>query len=44
MKHVFLNYVLLFDMEQIFARGLTGLQVRIEQILLTYNLGYFEFN
>lgn len=40
----FLNYVLLFDMEQTFARSLTGLQVRIEQILLTYNLGYFEFN
>lgn len=34
----------LFDMEQTFVRGLTGLQVRIEQILLTYNLGCFEFN
>ena len=34
----------LFDMEQTFARGLAGLQLRIEQILLTYNLSYFEFN
>lgn len=34
----------LFDIEQTFARGLTGLQLRIEQILLTYNLSYFEMN
>lgn len=34
----------LFDMEQTFTKGLTGLQLRIEQILLTYNLKYFEFN
>lgn len=34
----------LFDIEQTFARGLTGLQLRIEQILLTYDLGYFELN
>ena len=34
----------LFDMEQTFARGLTGLQLRLEQILLAYNLSYFEFN
>lgn len=33
-----------FDIEQTFARGLAGLQLRIEQILLTYNLNYFEFN
>ncbi len=31
----------LFDMEQTFARGLMGLRLRIEQILLAYNLGYF---
>ena len=37
----FLSYALLFDMEQTFARGLMGLRLRIEQILLAYNLGYF---
>ena len=33
-----------FDVEQTLARGLTGLQLRMEQIVLTYNLRYFEFN
>ena len=33
-----------FDVEQTLARGLTGLQLRIEQIVLTYNLRYFEIN
>ena len=31
-----------FDVEQTLARGLTGLQLRMEQIVLTYNLRYFE--
>ncbi|CYU66706.1 hypothetical protein HO944_01495 [Streptococcus suis] len=34
----------LFDIEQLFARGPLGLQLRIAQILLTYNLSYFDFN
>ena len=34
----------LFDMEHTLARGLTGLQLRIEQIVLAYNLRYFEMN
>lgn len=34
----------LFDMEHTFARGVAGLQLRIEQILLAYHLSYFEFN
>jgi len=34
----------LFDMEQTLARGETGLQLRIEQIVLAYNLRYFEIN
>jgi len=33
-----------FDVEQTLARGLTRLQLRMEQIVLTYNLRYFEFN
>ena len=33
-----------FDVEQTLARGLTGLQLRMEQIVLTYNLRYFEIN
>ena len=33
-----------FDVEQTLARGLTGLQLRMEQIALTYNLKYFEIN
>ena len=34
----------LFDMEQTLVRGKTGLQLRIEQIVLAYNLRYFEIN
>ena len=34
----------LFDMEHTFARGIVGLQLRIEQILLAYHLSYFELN
>lgn len=34
----------LFDSEQTLARGLTGLQLRLEQILLAHNLRYFEIN
>ncbi|NQG85747.1 IS982 family transposase [Streptococcus suis] len=34
----------LFDIEQTLARGLAGLQLRIEQIILAYNLRYFEMN
>ena len=33
-----------FDVEQTLARGLTRLQLRMEQIVLTYNRRYFEFN
>ena len=33
-----------FDVDQTLARGLTGLQLRMEQIVLTYNLRYFEIN
>ncbi len=31
----------LFTIEQTLARGLTGLQLRIEQFILDYNLTYF---
>lgn len=31
-----------FDVEQTLARGLTGLQLRMEQIVLTYNLRYLR--
>ncbi|HEL1008816.1 TPA: IS982 family transposase, partial [Streptococcus equi subsp. zooepidemicus] len=34
----------LFDIEHTLARGMTGLQLRIEQIILAYNLRYFEIN
>ena len=34
----------LFDMEHTFARGVAGLQLGIEQILLAYHLSFFEFN
>ena len=34
----------LFDIEHTLTRGLTGLQLRIEQIILAYNLRYFEIN
>lgn len=40
----FLNHTLCLYIEQTFARGLLGLQLRIEQILLIYNLSYFDFN
>ena len=33
-----------FDVEQTLARGLTRLQLRMEQIVLTYNLRYFEIS
>lgn len=33
----------LFEIEQTFARVITGLQLRIEQIILVYNLRYLEF-
>ncbi len=33
-----------FDVEQTLARGLTGLQLRMEQIVLSYNLRYFEID
>ena len=33
-----------FDVEQTLARGLTRLQLRMEQIVLTYNLTYFEID
>ena len=34
----------LFDIEHTLTRDLTGLQLRIEQIILAYNLRYFEIN
>ncbi|SNV43909.1 transposase [Streptococcus acidominimus] len=34
----------LFDMEHTLAREMTGLQLRIEQIVLAYNLRHFEVN
>ncbi|VTT17479.1 IS982 family transposase [Streptococcus dysgalactiae] len=34
----------LFDIEQTLARGLSGLQLRLEQFILAYNLKYFEIN
>ena len=34
----------LFDMEQTLARSAKGLQLRIEQVILAYNLRYFEIN
>ena len=33
-----------FDVEHTLARAKTGLQLRIEQIVLAYNLRYFEIN
>ena len=33
-----------FNVEHTLSRGLTGLQLRIEQIVLSYNLDYFEIN
>ncbi len=34
----------LFNIEKTLARGLSGLQIQIEQIVLAYNLNYFEIN
>lgn len=34
----------LFDIEHTLARGLAGLQLRIEQIILAHNLRYFQMN
>lgn len=34
----------LFDIEHTLARGLVGLQLRIEQIILPHNLRYFQMN
>lgn len=34
----------LFDIEYTLARGLAGLQLRLEQIVLAHNLRYFEMN
>ncbi|MEQ9811132.1 transposase, partial [Streptococcus jiangjianxini] len=34
----------LFNIEQTLARGLSGLQIRIEQMVLAYNLNYFKIN
>ena len=34
----------LFYIEQTLARGLAGLQLSLEQIILAYNLRYFEIN
>ncbi|EHI65754.1 transposase, IS4 family [Streptococcus pseudoporcinus LQ 940-04] len=34
----------LFDIEHTLARGLNGLQLRMEQIVLAHNLRYFEIN
>lgn len=33
-----------FDIEHTLARGIAGLQLRIEQIILAHNLSYFEMN
>ncbi|MBM7635546.1 IS5 family transposase [Streptococcus saliviloxodontae] len=33
-----------FNIEQTLTRSLSGLQLRIEQIILAYNLRYFEIN
>lgn len=40
----FSELCVLFEIEQTLARTLTGLQLRIEQIVLAYNLRYFEIN
>lgn len=34
----------LFDIEHALARGIAGLQLRMEQIILAHNLRYFEMN
>lgn len=40
----FSELVRLFDIEHTLARGITGLQLRFGQIVLTYNLRFFEIN
>lgn len=40
----FSELCVLFDIEHTLTRGLAGLQLRLEQIILTYNLRYFEIN
>lgn len=40
----FSELVRLFGIEHILTRGKTGLQLRLEQIVLTYHLRYFEMN
>lgn len=40
----FFELCALFDIEHTFARGLSGLQLRLEQIILAYSMKYFEFN
>ncbi len=40
----FSELVRLFDIEHTLARGLTGLQLRLEQVVLAYNLRCFEIN
>ncbi|MGG6797250.1 UNVERIFIED_CONTAM: IS982 family transposase, partial [Streptococcus canis] len=34
----------LFDAEHTLTRGLAGLQLRLEQMVLAYHLRYFEIN
>lgn len=40
----FSELCVLFEIEQTLARSLTGLQLRLEQIILAYNLRYFDMN
>ncbi len=40
----FSELVRLFDIEHTLARGTTGLQLKLEQIVLAYNLRFFEMN
>lgn len=34
----------LFDIKQTLDRGMMGLQLRLDQIVLAYNLRYFKIN
>lgn len=40
----FSELCLLIDIEHTLARGIAGLQLRMEQIILAHNLRYFEMN
>lgn len=40
----FSELCVLFDMEHTLSRERAGIQLRIEQIVLAYNLRYFEIN